>query len=236
MIRRGKQIIKNHMTLDYEFAGIRIQNGYMTPVDWTLKVNLIASDKKGKSKQDIENNAGLAYQKLYFWLETNMPSIVAVDVTNEEDLYLSNLCANITMYCPGNPGDDMIVRLLHSKLSSLSANDLVVSEITLKGSDTALHYTFDCEDGNYDLPSATEEYCTTGIKRDTSPWWLRDDGFCFEFIRPEEDKNEKDLFSGITDPMSEFYRIISEVDEHINLVKEPAKIVQVEKWKPRKVE
>lgn len=238
MIRRGKQIIKNHMTLDYEFTGIRLQGSYLTPVDWTLKVNLIASEKKGKTKQDIESAASLAYQKLYFWLETNMPSIVVVDVTSEDDLYLSNLTSNITMFCPGNPGDDMLVKLLHSKLSALSGNELIVSEITLKGSDTSLHYTYDCEDGDYGLPATTEEYCPVGIRRDEQPWWSRDDGFCLEFIRSEEDKVEDrdKLFEGVVDPMTEFYRIISEVDEHFNLMKEPAKIVQVEKWKPRKVE
>lgn len=236
MIRRGKSIIKNHMTLDYEFTGIRLQNGYMTPVDWTLKINLIAPGKKGKAKQDIEHSAGLAYQKLYFWLETNMPNILVVDVTNEDDFYISNLSSNLTLFCPGNPGDDMLIRLLHSKMSALSGDDLIVSEVIIKGSDTSLQYTYDCEDGNYDLPEEVEEYCPGGVKRDISPWWTRDDGFCFEFIRPEGEEDEKEVFEGIVDPMSEFHRIINEIDNHVGLVREPAKIVQVEKWKPKKVE
>lgn len=236
MIRRGKQIIKNHMTLDYEYTGIRLQDGFLTPVTWKLDVNLIASEHKSQTKQDVENKAGLAYQKLYFWLETNLPGIVAVNATNEDDLYLANLTSNIVMLCPGNPGDDILIKLLHSKLSALSGNDLILSEITLRGSDTSLHYTYDCEDGDYGLPANTSDYCPESIIRDKEPWWTRDDGFCTEFLRPMEEKEQgEDSFSDIVDPMTEFFRIIEEVDSHI-LVKEPAKIVQVEKWKPRKVE
>lgn len=235
MIRRGKQIIKNHMTLDYEFTGIRLQDGYLTPVTWKLDVNLIASDNKGRTKQEIEHNASLSYQKLYFWLETNLPGIVVVDATNEDDLYLANLTSNINMFCPGNPGDDMIIKLLHSKLSSLSGESLILSEITLRGSDTSLHYTYDCEDGDYELPLTTDEYCTDVLVRDKQPWWTRDDGFCSEFIRPLDSNDNENHFSEIVDPMTEFFRIVDEVDNHI-LVREPAKIVQVEKWKPKKVE
>ena len=68
------------------------------------------------------------------------------------------------------------------------------------------------------------------------PWWFRDDGFCFEFVDPEDETIPEDkVFEGITDPLDEFRRIISEVDATIGITKEPARIVQVEKWKPKKI-
>jgi hypothetical protein len=238
MMKRGKQVIRSYMTLEYEFTGIRLQEGYLTPVDWILTVNLIASVKKGKSKADAEYKANMAYQKIYFWLDTNLPSIVFVDVNDEDDLYVANLSSNITMYCPGNPGDDMIVQLLHSKLSALAGNELEVGEIHLKGSDTSLQYTFDCPELDYQLPTTTAEYYTEGTVRDEIPWWSRNDGFCFEFIRPADTElSDAELFKDIMDPMNDFDRIVTEMaDSQIGIVKEPAKIVQVEKWKPRKVE
>lgn len=238
MMKRGKQVIRSYMTLAYEFTGMRLQEGHLTPVDWTLTVNLIASMKKGKSKAEGEYKASVIYQKLHFWLETNLPGIIFVDVSDEDDLYIANLSSNITMYCPGNPGDDMIIQLLHSKLSALSGAELEVGEIHLKGSDTSLQYTFDCPDGDYTMPTATAEYYTEGSARDEIPWWNRNDGFCFEFIRPGDTEiTDEELFKDIVDPLDDFERIVAEMtDAHIGIVKEPAKIVQVEKWKPRKVE
>jgi hypothetical protein len=238
MIKKGKHQIKSHMKLEYSFAGLRLQEGTLTPVEWTLLVDLVATGKKGKSRDEIENDANITYQRIYFWLETNLPNIIAVDVRNEDDLYIANLTTNIMMYCPDIPADDVLIQLLHAKISTLANPDLIVGEMHLKGSDTVLHHVFDCPDGAYSLPNTTKEYYTDGETRDKDPWWFRKDGFCFEFVKPDENsQSDEELFSSIVDPMDEFNRIVTELaDTSLNLMKEPAKIVQVEKWKPRKVD
>ncbi len=238
MIKKGRHIIKSHMTLEYDFSGIRLQDGSLTPVDWKLTVDLVATGKKDKSKEDVEYDAGVTYQKVYFWLDTNLPNVIAVDVGNPDDLYIANLTTNIMMYCPDYPGDDLLIQLLHSKISALASPELIVGEIHLKGSDTSLQYTFDSSDGSYMLPKTTSEYYKEGTARDKSPWWKRNDGFSFEFIRPDDcEQTDEEYFSGVVDPMEEFHRIMAEVnDTHVGVVREPAKIVQVEKWSPKKVE
>lgn len=239
MMRRGRHMIKSYMTLEYEFTGIRIQDSYLTPVDWKLTVNLIAPARRGKSKESQELKLSNIYQRLYFWLDTNLPNIIIADVCSENDLILSNLSANIMMYCPGATGDDLVIQLLHSKLTALAGKDLIVGEMQLKGSDATLQYTFDCVDNEYSLPSTTKDYYPDGIAKDKLPWWKRNDGFCFEFIRPEETElSDEELFSGITDPMDEFEKVMSEINSETIVQEqiEPAKIVKVEKWTPRKVE
>jgi hypothetical protein len=243
MIKKGKHIIKSHMTLEYDFSGIRIQNTVLTPVDWSLHVSLVAGGKKGKSKEDIEINATIAYQKIYFWLDTNLPNILVVDVGNEDDLYLACLSSNIAMFCPDNPHDDLLVQLLHAKISSLAGPNLVVGEIRLRGSDTNLEYTFDEPEDGYELPSISAEYYTEGMTKDTGPWWFRDDGFCFEFVKPfpdeakEGEEQVKEDFPDIQDPMDEFRKVINDMNTEttVGMVREPARIVQVEKWKPKKI-
>jgi hypothetical protein len=225
------------MTMVYDFAGTRLQQGCLTPVQWHLTLNLVAHERKNKTIDEIEYDASIAYQKLYFWLETNLPNVLVVDVTDEDDLYIANLSANITMYCPGNPSDDLLIQLLHSKLSALAKPDLVVGQLQLKASDTSLQYTFDCSPDEYVLPVVAIDYFPNGTLRDVTPWWMRNDGFCFEFSRPDDaTETAEELFSHIEDPMSEFYKLVSAgQDAHIGLVTEPAKIVQVEKWKPKTV-
>jgi hypothetical protein len=238
MIKRGKHIIKNYMTLKYNFTGIRLHEGYLGPVDWELTVDLIVPDRKNKEKNELEQKAGISYQKLYFWLDTNLPNIIVIDVNKETDLYIANLSSNIMMYCPEAPSDDLIIQLLHSKLSALSGAELIIGEMKLKSSDSTLQYAFDSQDSEYLLPNKTSEYYKEGVARDVTPWWARDDGFCFEFIRPADvEITDEELFKDICDPLSEFYRIMEESsEENIGAIKEPARIVQVEKWKPRKVE
>ena len=236
-MKKKKYLVKNYMTMDYSFAGVRIHDGFLVPVDWTMQLNIVAPTKTGKSKEDADYTAGFAYQKIYFWLDTNLPNVVMVDVNKEDDLYLANLSSNIMLYCPGPAGDDLIVQLLHSKISTLAGDDLIIGEINLKGSDSSLKYTFDSTDG-YSLPTLTKDYYTGGVSKDENAWWIRNDGFCFEFIRPEDTEvSDEELFGGIQDPLDEFEKLMQEnQDTGVNTVKEPARIIQVDKWKPRKVE
>ncbi len=231
----GKHRIKNFMTLEYEFTGIRLIDQGLIPVDWSLKINLIASSDKGKSKEEIEANANLTYQKIYFWLDTNLPGVILVNAKNDDDLYIANLSTNRMMYCPNKATDDLMIQLLHAKITTLAEHSLFVGEMELKGSDTTLRYTFDCPDGEYKLPTTTSEYYTEGTPRDETPWWNRDDGFCFEFARPiGNEETDEELFGEIVDPMDEFNLIMKDLDQ-VSIVREPAKIIQIEKWQPRKV-
>lgn len=223
------------MTLEYEFSGIRIQDQVLTPVDWKLTVDLVATVKKGNTREEAEYAGSIIYQKVYFWLEANLPNVVVLDVNNTDDLYIANLSSNMMMYCPGNPSDDMIAQLLHSKITALARSELIIGEVHLHGSDTSLKYTFDCNEGEYNLPEFAVDYYNEGILRDELPWWSRDDGFCFEFSRPDTE-DASDLFKEIVDPMDEFHKAVSEAaDIHIETFKEPAKILQVDKWKPKTV-
>ena len=234
MMTIGKQRIKNHMSMEYYFTGIRILSGSLIPVDWHISVDMVAIGKKGKTTEDAEYNATVAYQKLYFWLETNLPGIIAVDVSNDDDLYLANLSSNIMLYCPAEPYDDVIVQLLHSKFTALADGNLLIGEVRVKGSDMSVRYSFEAE-GGYNLPDKTEDYYTEGVARDKKPWWMRNDGFSFEFIRPSNTEISNDeLFKDIVDPLDEFNKVISEMDSTMDM-REPARIVQVEKWKPKKV-
>jgi len=237
MMTVGKHKIRSHMTLEYEFTGMRLQEGCFTPVDWKLSVNLIAPrGTSEKNRTEKELKAGVIYNKMHFWLDSNLSGVIMVDATNEDDLYLANLTANITLYCPGDVTDDHIVELLHAKLSTLAGDSLVVGEMTLKGSDTSAIYTFDSPDGAYSMPAI--DYIE-GETRDSEPWWYRNDGFCFEFIKPVPAEGETvpdDVFEDIVDPMTEFERLVKEATEsYIGIIKEPARIVQVEKWKPKTV-
>lgn len=238
MMRTGKNIFKSYMTLEYKFTGNRIQDSCIIPVNWDLSVNLVVSDKKLKTKEEIENKVAIAYQKIHFWLDANLPNCIMVDVDKEEDMYIASLTSNTTVFCPGNPGDDLIIQLIHSKISALAQDIFVIGEMSLKNTDMSLKYVFDVTENSYNLPETTAEYYSHGVARDELPWWSRDDGFCFEFIKPDgSELSEEELFGDIVDPMDEFFQFMAELslNNAVDITKEPARIVQVEKWKPKTV-
>ena len=232
----GKNRITNHMSMEFEFSGIRLLEGSLIPVEWEISVDLVAIEKNKKLKEDAEKNASIAYQRLFFWLETNLPGIIVVDVGNSEDLYIANLSTNVMMYCPGIPYNDTIAQLLHSKLTKISDNKIIIGEIRVRSSDMSAVYSYNVGDDGYDLPDTTQYY-TEGKMRDEVPWWRRNDGFSFDFILPDELSTPvEDLFNDIVDPLNEFDKLVNESFDKFGAVKEPARIVQVDKWKPRKVE
>ena len=53
MMQIGKHRIKNHMSMEYSFTGIRILSGSLIPVDWHLSINMVALDKNVKLKAGL---------------------------------------------------------------------------------------------------------------------------------------------------------------------------------------
>ena len=85
------------------------------------------------------------------------------------------------------------------------------------------------------MPTKTAEYYTTSPCKDADPWWFRDDGFCFEFSKPENiELSDDELFGDIRDPLSEFWTAINIVEgEKADVTGESEKVLRVEKWNPK---
>jgi hypothetical protein len=238
-MKKVKSFGRNCLTLNYDFTGLRVRDALFIPVKWNLTIdfNIIAKNnylKKEYSPEELKRGFNINNQRLYYFLDVNLPNAMLVDATVEEDVDLANMSSNMMVYFPGEVNDFTFAKLLHSKLSILSEDIFEVGQISIKADDTFLQYTYNHEGDDYDLPMLTEDYCKFGKMRDKSCWWARNDGFCFEFLRPDDTKlTDEELYGNIIDPLSEFEDLI--LDENDNNIKEPAKIVQIEKWKPKKI-
>lgn len=227
------------MTLNFEFAGTRILEKYVLPVEWILKVNLVAVDYgTNRSNKEMQAASSIAYQKLHFWLETCLPDIVLVDTANEIGMDIVSKIDNIMMHCPGDPTDDLLVRLIHSKMSTIAAENILIKEVYLESSDNTASYTFSLTDSGYDLPTEVRKYTELSSLYST-PWWERRDGFSFEFLAPPgSDLEPEEIFKNVSDPLQEFENALLSAAGNVNdaISTEPAEIIQIEKWKPKIVE
>lgn len=236
-MKKHKQSITSYMVLEYPFSGVRLQDKEIVPVDWHLTISLVAVGRKNQSREEVEHQASIAYQKIYFWLDVNLQNILVVDATSPEDLYIANLTANVMLYCPDVASDDTMIQLLHSKITVLAGADLLVGDIHIKGSDTSLQYVYDCPEEGYNLPATASEYIINGIPRDELPWWSRNDGFSFEFVKPADTLlTDEEIYKDIIDPMLEFDEMLRQSeDKAVTIAREPAKIVKIDVWSPKKV-
>jgi len=230
----GSKHINSYMGLKFEFAGVRILHEMLYSTRWSLEVNLVAVDcRKHKSTDAMQRQGNVAFQKLYFWLESVLPGVVLTNVNNPVSLSIAGSVENVMLFCPDEPTDDLFVRLLHSKLSAIAGDNLHIGEIKLNASDTTTTYTFCVDETGYHLPTTVKEYIDLPSLY-KKPWWVRDDGFSFEFLKKRGMKGKlTDLYAGLEDPLKEFEGLL--VDGIPDLITEPAEIIQVEKWKPKQV-
>lgn len=236
-MRINNSEVKNYMTLKFAFNGIRIIDNSLDPVEWELSVNMVGVDVLEASQERIQELGSMAYQKVYYWLDSIMPGIVIVDVADEMGVNIANYVENMMMYCPGEPTDDVLIQLIHAKCTAIAGPHLRIGEMVLSSSDTSASYTYAGPDsfGQPSLPKKTGDYMEQESMYSV-PWWDRPDGFCFEFIRIEGDDETPldELYGDVIDPLKEFEKSFNH--RKLELIpNEPAEIIHVEKWKPRKV-
>lgn len=229
------EVVNNFMTIGFKFQAVRIIGGYLEPVSFDLKINLtsLADISKPEAFDDIQAEGTIAFQKLYFWLESVLPGVVMVNATEKAGFGLATLVGNIIMHCPGEPMDELVVRMMHSKLATIVESKLIIGELTISADENATAYTFVPNMHGYHLPKTVKEYINLPSLYRT-PWWARKDGFCFEFVKGKNIKEKLEtIYEGVLDPLGEYETSIRKkigVDP-----RSPASIIEHEKWKPKKI-
>lgn len=232
----GNDDVKSFMTLNYSFPGIRIINDEMFPTTWDLDINLVATEFANDAEPgSLNTNGSIAYQKAFFWLDHALSYVVMTSIENPFGLGVATSSRNTMMYCPGEPTDDLIIQLLHAKLSAITEGNLCIGEITLGSKDSTASYTYNKAKAGYTLPAKVKDYVDLpSLHR--KPWWHRSDGFAFEFLKKKDNKAKiADLYKDIQDPLLDFEQMIQGSTEEVAHNNEPAEIIHIDKWKPKKV-
>ena len=233
----GNEEVKSFMTVKQEFSGIRIMDDLLQPVVWSLEFDTVAVDYSQKgSPSEIERNGTYAFNKLSFWMDTVLHGLIVTNIENKSGVSIASLASNAMMYCPDEPSDDILSRLIHCKLDAMFGEHLYIDTVRLSSSDSGVTYTF-CpgKTGNH-LPETVASYCSIEALH-SEPWWYRKDGFCFELLRPTgSEKPLKEIYSGIIDPLEYYDETVAPLEnDEIEFEIEPAPVIQVDKWTPKKV-
>lgn len=113
----------------------------------------------------------IAYQKLCFWLNNCLHDLIIVSITDPTLEVLQEFENKNIMVIHDYPSEENIIKIFHSKMSSIVSGPLQIGEMKLKLTNKQITYSFSCPDMKYDLPSI--EYIPEGIIMSDLPWWFR---------------------------------------------------------------
>jgi hypothetical protein len=164
------------------FSGIRVIDSKLMPTKWTLKTDLILQDEL----DDFDFNFIL--MKVKFWFEQLINNSVFFAMENEWAIesFLASDLENNTVLIPGDPTDDLLTMVFHSKLNALGEGKVIFGGLDLQ-SDTSsgLGFIF-LGNGTSCLPTMTEWIGERTFF--TNPWWNRDDASAID-IFPMDDED-----------------------------------------------
>lgn len=237
MNKKINSISSHFMTFNFKFRACRLQSTYITPVNFTVSVDIVIPDEKAKTKEQVEKDSFTSLQKISYFFENILDNVIIADVLNLEDLEICNSLSNDVLFCPGSPSDDIIARLLHAKVIALSNNIFAVGKMVLSADDTQYTFTLQPIPNENILPKTTSEYLDGVSLQHSIPWWNRNDGFIYEIIIPDNEDPSEAVDELPIDPFIQFNKFIDELMQEslVNTNSVPAKLVQVEKWKPKTV-
>lgn len=230
-----------YMTIEYSFSGIRAVEGKLIPVQWDLVINLAGIKDDTEEVELYQEVVNTSYQKIMYWLEYFFVDVVFVDA--EEEVIITALeeigVDSDLVYLPGTPADELIVRVLHSKISSIASDSISIGDVALRASDikSTFHYTFH---GDYGLPDATY------IGPDSIhpvPWWERDDIDTNDMALSSTDELDRaaalaqidssHVLHAIVKDMERACGIVQPEDEEENTSAEVINITGIGEWEPK---
>ena len=226
-------VVGSYMTVNRSLDCIRYMESYLEPLKLNISFDLVATQESGDDLEVVIKQGHYALSKVLFWLETCLYDILIVQIGDKDGLTIASMSNNPVMHTPLPPTEDVICRLLHSKIDAILNGNLAIGDIKISSKAESVSYVFNAEYSEYGLPYEIDEFLAVKSYFD-KPWWRRNDGFSMEFILPEGEEEElSSQYDEIEDPLKIFDK---KYNEGMNDTEEKqAEIIEFEKWKPKLV-
>lgn len=198
-------------TFNHTFGAIRVYKYYLTPTEITVSINCEPRCVNGADIEGASHRASASFHVMRTWIKTMLENVIIADPKSEMGDILRHVSDNKVMYCPKGTDDFMLCRLLHSKCSAITQNNLIIHSIVISSTDEE-----DCDRNwsgtNYCLPNSN--YLGEPIIHD-KPWWERasidiNDKLKSEVPDSEEQNKVLDLSNSLTELEGEILRAIQE--------------------------
>lgn len=167
------------VSIPFKFNAVRIYGVSLHPTIFEISISCTVIED-ARTPAVVESKSEEGMQRLNFWMESILTDVVIVDVNSDLFTDLAGSVDNTVMYCPGPPTDHLLVELLHSKITSITAGMFDIHCVTIKSTDThGIETSFRPIDG-YELPGVG--YIAEEVMHPV-PWWQRDTIEICEFAK-----------------------------------------------------
>ena len=193
-----------YIAVNHVFRAVRVFKNDIVPVKFHLKFFCNPNMQRDISFAEATARGGAAYQLVVFWLNNIVDQIVIANPQNDLGFFIYQISESKTMFTPGEPDDNVLARVLHSKIRAVSKGNLEVGGLILQSDDTYNTERY-WEGTDYLLPGI--EYAGKDVVH-AVPWWERSSIDTAEFF--VEDHNEDEIQEILTfeDPLADFEKAI----------------------------
>jgi hypothetical protein len=207
------------------FKGTRVLAGELTPVTFTMKLELAPLEEL-ESQTAIINT----FTKIKYFVDEVLDNSVFIERMDEwSALTFVDIetglpqCANNLVHVPNAPTNIAIAEVLHSKLNTLCCESMHIGFVGLTSSDGAGLNITSVGDPTEILPTM-EEWLGSERSYFSKPWWGRDDASTMDIV-PGEDAD-------LAQPPEFAYSLAFLLEEPEHDENTPPKVVRLE-FRPR---
>jgi hypothetical protein len=167
------------------------------------------------------------------WIESFVNGCVCYNLNTEIDTEILAEISNHVMMCHDEPHDHILLMLLHTKLTTIGGDDVLIMSSTLS-SDTGEGFSCTASGPSGDCLPTMEAWIGERSFH-PSPWWYRDDSSMFDMY-PEEDE-DLSIIPKLGENMIKLVQDLDkeEADEEADDDVQMAEIIKP-KFKPRIIE
>lgn len=165
--------------LNVPFKIIRLLEGRVEASNCDIELLLTVDNK------DSTNEAKTRLKAIKMWLESFLDGCVCYHTSTEMDTNLLTEISNHIMMCPDEPHDHVLLMLIHTKVSAIGGDDVLILSSSLV-SDTSEGFSCSISGPAGDCLPSMEEWI--GLRHfHKSPWWYREDSSMIDMLPNDDD-------------------------------------------------
>lgn len=191
----------SYVALNHKFRAARVFADSITAVTFRLKLFCAPNRSAHPDLTTAGHLGAISMKALMFWLDYALnDNTILLDPTTEagNNIFYAGL-DNQILFTPSPPDDFVLSRVIHSKISAITRNNVTIGTLVLSSSDSEWSERY-WSGTEYALP---DDYLGAGLVHE-APWWKRPTLDTLDFRVEDYTPEEIEELKSLPDPLAQF--------------------------------